>query len=59
MSELRGCLKSPLVGKQNVLDPPKSPLRRGTFIPVPPLKRGARGDQQMPKITANYFSNNL
>jgi hypothetical protein len=23
-----------------VLDPPKSPLKRGTLIPVPPLKRG-------------------
>lgn len=28
-----------------LIDPPKSPLKRGTLIPVPPLKRGARGDQ--------------
>ena len=31
------------------LDPPKSPLRRGTRekIPVPPLIRGARGDRTL------------
>ncbi|MDZ8086914.1 MAG: hypothetical protein RMY16_15350, partial [Nostoc sp. DedQUE12b] len=28
------------------------------LIPVPPFLRGVRGDQQVPKITANYFSNN-
>jgi hypothetical protein len=29
------------------LDPPKSPLKRGTLskFPVPPFLRGARGDQ--------------
>jgi hypothetical protein len=41
---------------QNVLDPPKSPLKRGTLRSFPPF---LRGDQQLPKITANYFSNNL
>jgi len=29
---------------QNVIDPPKSPLKRGTLIPVPPFLRGVRGD---------------
>jgi hypothetical protein len=42
-----------------VLDPSKSPLKRETLIPVSPFLRGVRGDQQVPKITANYFSNNL
>ena len=28
-------------GYQNVIDPPKSPLKRGTLIPVPPFLRGA------------------
>ncbi len=27
------------------VDPPKSPLKRGTLTLVTPLKRGARGDQ--------------
>jgi hypothetical protein len=42
-----------------VLDPPKSPLRRGTLIPVPPFLRGVRGDLKVPKVTAKHFSNNL
>jgi len=42
-----------------VLDPPKSPLKRGTLIPVPPFLRGVRGDLNVSKITAKYFSNNL
>ncbi|MCC3594157.1 tetratricopeptide repeat protein [Microcoleus sp. PH2017_28_MFU_U_A] len=31
------------------LDPPKSPLKRGTLkaLPVPPLRRGARGDRDL------------
>ena len=41
------------------LDPPKSPLKRGTLILVPPFLRGVRGDQLVPKVTANHFSNNL
>jgi hypothetical protein len=28
----------------DTLDPPKSPLKRGTLILVPPFLRGARGD---------------
>jgi hypothetical protein len=28
----------------DILDPPKSPLERGTLILVPPFLRGARGD---------------
>jgi hypothetical protein len=51
-------LKSPLLIKK-VLDPPKPPFLRGTLIPVPLFLSGVRGDQQVPKITANYFSNNL
>ncbi|MEH2152038.1 hypothetical protein, partial [Nostoc sp.] len=31
------------------------PFLRGTLIPVPPLKRGVRGDQQVPKITVKYL----
>jgi hypothetical protein len=42
-----------------VLDPPKSPLERGTLIPVPPFLRGVRGDLKVLKVTAKYFSNNL
>jgi hypothetical protein len=34
-----------LVMYQILLDPPKSPFRRGTLIPFPPFLRGARGDQ--------------
>ncbi|AHJ28232.1 hypothetical protein NSP_18990 [Nodularia spumigena CCY9414] len=33
--------------EQNIIDPPKSPLERGTLIPVPPFLRGARGDQNV------------
>ena len=33
------------------LDPPKSPLRRGTLTLVPPFLRGVRGDQEVSKIT--------
>ncbi len=29
------------------LDPPKSPLKRGTLIVFPPFLRGARGDQNV------------
>jgi hypothetical protein len=46
-----------LVGDRVSHDPPKSPLKRGTFkgrgdgstlnLPVPPLKRGARGDRDL------------
>jgi len=42
-------------------DPPKSPLKRGTLrkSPVPPLKRGARGDQptvvSISRIGINYI----
>lgn len=43
---------------QIVQYPPKSPIKRGTLIHFP-LKRGVRGDQQVLKITANHFSNNL
>jgi hypothetical protein len=28
----------------DTLDPPKSPLERGTLNPVPPFLRGVRGD---------------
>ncbi|BAT53075.1 hypothetical protein NOS3756_20340 [Nostoc sp. NIES-3756] len=28
-------------------DPPKSPLKRGTLILVPPFLRGVRGDQNV------------
>jgi hypothetical protein len=42
-----------------ILDPPKSPLKRGTLIPVPPFLRGVRGDLKVPKVTAKHFSNNL
>jgi hypothetical protein len=31
---------------QHMIDPPKSPLKRGPLIPVPPLLRGARGDRR-------------
>jgi hypothetical protein len=41
-----------------VLDPSKSPDKLGDFDSSPFL-RGVRGDEQVPKITANYFSNNL
>ncbi|MEH2162275.1 MAG: hypothetical protein V7K38_14820 [Nostoc sp.] len=34
-----------LVLYSRLVDPPKSPLKRGTLIPVPPFLRGARGDQ--------------
>jgi hypothetical protein len=44
---------------QILLDPPKSPLKRGTLRGFPPFKRGARGDQSVPKITAYHFSNIL
>jgi hypothetical protein len=33
-----------LVMYQILLDPPKSPLKRGTLIDFPPFLRGARGD---------------
>ena len=32
-----------LLSPQVLGDPPKSPLKRGTLIPVPPFLRGARG----------------
>ncbi len=32
-----------LVMYQTLLDPPKSPLERGTLIQVPPFTRGVRG----------------
>jgi CHAT domain-containing protein len=37
--------------KFNTGDPPKSPLKRGTYIP--PLKRGARGDRSYPSSSAS------
>jgi hypothetical protein len=37
-------LKVILVMLLDTLDPPKSPLRRGTLILIPPFLRGARGD---------------
>jgi hypothetical protein len=51
---LRGCLKSPVASSQR-LDPPKSPLKRGTLNPVPPFLRGARGDRRVVCITPNTF----
>ncbi|BAZ50939.1 hypothetical protein NIES4103_35620 [Nostoc sp. NIES-4103] len=44
---------------QMSLDPPKSPLKRGTLILVPPFLRGVRGDLNVLKITAEYFSDIL
>jgi hypothetical protein len=41
------------------LDPPKSPLKRGTLSPVPPFLRGVRGDHRVVFITQNTFSNIL
>jgi hypothetical protein len=41
------------VAKQ--LDPPRSPLKRGTLSPVPPFLRGARGDHRVVCITSNTF----
>jgi hypothetical protein len=45
--ETRDPVPSPLQLRctHKLSDPPKSPLKRGTLIPIPPLKRGARGDQ--------------
>ena len=48
-----------LVVYQNLSDPPKSPLKRGTSDPVPPFLRGARGDQPALIATAVDFSNIL
>ena len=39
---------------QELLDPPKSPLKRGTLILVPPLIRGVWGDQQVPNDEKKY-----
>jgi hypothetical protein len=51
--------EKPLVMYQILLNPPKSPLKRGTLILIPPFLRGARGDQLVLNITAKYFSNTL
>jgi hypothetical protein len=40
---------------QNDLDPPKSPLKRGTLSPVPPFLRGVRGDLSVTTGTADHF----
>jgi hypothetical protein len=48
-----------LIMYQILLDPPKSPLKRGTLILVPPFLRGVRGDLNVLKVTAKKFSNNL
>jgi hypothetical protein len=47
--------KKSFVVYQNYRDPPKFPLKRRTFEPVPPLKRGARGDLGVFNITAYTF----
>jgi hypothetical protein len=39
-----------LVMYQTLLDPPKSPLKRGTLIPFPPLKRGASAVLGSPQV---------
>ncbi|BAZ49420.1 hypothetical protein NIES4103_20320 [Nostoc sp. NIES-4103] len=44
---------------QMSLDPPKSPLKRGTLILVSPFLRGVRGNLNVLKITAEYFSDIL
>jgi hypothetical protein len=36
------------------LDPPKSPLKRATFL-VPPLLRGVRGDKNYPSSDARVL----
>ena len=37
---------------ERLLDPPKSPLKRGTLIPVPPFLRGVRGDQSLEELVS-------
>ncbi len=39
---------------QNVLDPPKSLLTRGTLI-ILPIYQGVKGDTKVPKVTAKQF----
>ncbi len=59
---LRGRFKSLTAGIKTTSIPLKSPrwraaalVKRGTFKPVPPLKKGARGDHSVLKNTANHF----
>jgi hypothetical protein len=42
-------------------DPPKSPFKRGTLIPVPPFLRGARGDLicRIYFLIWDYFSDSV
>jgi hypothetical protein len=44
-------LKCPLKSVAPCIDPPQSPLKRGTKIPVPPFLRGARGDRRFDAYT--------
>jgi cobyrinic acid a,c-diamide synthase len=49
---------------QIALDPPQSPLERGTLKPIPPLQRGARGDKLNIAIAQDlafnfYYAENL